>query len=580
VTDGLEDESLKTSTKKSGTISLFTALTFLLVTAASFVGLDNSTLMKPPCMMSNNSREENTTFSVINSIVPNMNSNALSDGELGWQEVTPSVSPRARCGSPLVYDSKADCMVLFGGWQNPRCIGGELSDTWIYDLDTNTWTNMSPEVCPPGRGGHAMAYSERDDVIVMVGGGDFGGYANSETWVYNLNTNTWTNMSPASNPWSTAFASMVYDRVEDVFVLFGGYSGYPFYLLELYPRDETWIYDLHSNTWTNAECSTHPSGRYFAGMAYDYIENRVLLGGGLYDVFGGYFSTDIWEYKTTTNQWSLLTNFTEARPFAFTISFDIWANSIIVQGGLLNEIEGPYVQETWTYDLQSGEWNNTLSSPQPMARLGNYLAYDIQSGKTVMYGGTTLRSDSGEVLSDTWTLSLKATFVSSEDFDGDNLNNSIEFLIGTNPFNRDSDFDMIPDAWEYYNGTNPCINDANEDLDSDGLTNLEEYLYHTFPNNRDSDQDSFSDGWEVLYGFSPIDGNVPLMEYLIAYRVFEIIGVMEAIVLVSGVGYIQFRKKSNFNRQCQEQENDRKSAFDELCDDINGKDVAGYDERG
>jgi hypothetical protein len=45
----------------------------------------------------------------------------------------------------------------------------------------------------------------------------------------------------------------------------------------------------------------------------------------------------------------------------------------------------------------------------------------------------------------------------------------------------DSDFDGMPDDWEFANGTDPTQNDAHLDPDGDGRTNLEEYVAGTNP---------------------------------------------------------------------------------------------------
>ncbi|MFX0005648.1 MAG: SdrD B-like domain-containing protein, partial [Candidatus Hermodarchaeota archaeon] len=94
-----------------------------------------------------------------------------------------------------------------------------------------------------------------------------------------------------------------------------------------------------------------------------------------------------------------------------------------------------------------------------------------------------------------------------EDFDNDGLINQEEFILGTNPFNSDSDGDGMDDAWEtsYNPFLNPNFFDANEDPDNDNLTNIEEYEINTNPENEDSDSDGLSDGEEVnIYCTDPL----------------------------------------------------------------------------
>ena len=58
---------------------------------------------------------------------------------------------------------------------------------------------------------------------------------------------------------------------------------------------------------------------------------------------------------------------------------------------------------------------------------------------------------------------------------------------------RDTDFDGMYDLWEIINGLSPISPSAREDLDQDGLTNLQEFLLGTDPHQRDSDFDSIGD---------------------------------------------------------------------------------------
>ena len=88
----------------------------------------------------------------------------------------------------------------------------------------------------------------------------------------------------------------------------------------------------------------------------------------------------------------------------------------------------------------------------------------------------------------------------------------------TDPTNSDTDGDGIPDGWEVYYNFNPQLaSDADDDRDEDGYdanrdgdmspeevhTNLEEYLAGTNPWEFDTDADVMSDGWEIYYGLNP-----------------------------------------------------------------------------
>lgn len=96
------------------------------------------------------------------------------------------------------------------------------------------------------------------------------------------------------------------------------------------------------------------------------------------------------------------------------------------------------------------------------------------------------------------------------DSDDDGLNDGDEVQIyGTNPLTNDSDSDQLPDKYEIENNFDPLDpSDADADLDEDGLTNIEEYTEGTNPRNSDSDGDSLGDGDELnLYNTNPLDSD-------------------------------------------------------------------------
>ncbi|UJG42602.1 MAG: right-handed parallel beta-helix repeat-containing protein [Candidatus Heimdallarchaeum endolithica] len=73
-------------------------------------------------------------------------------------------------------------------------------------------------------------------------------------------------------------------------------------------------------------------------------------------------------------------------------------------------------------------------------------------------------------------------FPRGSDFDEDNLLDYLEdHVYGTDPWNPDSDGDLLPDGWEVHYGSDPLTPDAYLDFDGDGLTNLEEFYNHTNP---------------------------------------------------------------------------------------------------
>ncbi|MFQ5919928.1 MAG: kelch repeat-containing protein, partial [Thermoplasmata archaeon] len=181
-----------------------------------------------------------------------------------WTDLAPATGPSARGAHDMAYDSESDRIVLFGGGTTVF-VTGFMDDTWTYDFNANTWTDMNPGNRPSPRDGHAMAYDIESDRVILFGG-RFLRLENEsivpsrpETWAYDANANTWTNMSPVIQPAAWYFPGMAYDAEADRIVLFGGCAGDRFSTCATVTRDETWVYDYNANTWTNMSPGTRPA---------------------------------------------------------------------------------------------------------------------------------------------------------------------------------------------------------------------------------------------------------------------------------------------------------------------------------
>lgn len=94
----------------------------------------------------------------------------------------------------------------------------------------------------------------------------------------------------------------------------------------------------------------------------------------------------------------------------------------------------------------------------------------------------------------------------AEDFDNDTLETGLEADIGTDPFDVDTDGDLLRDAFEHrYSTIDPTTNDTDgdgtpdtfEDPDNETLVNLDEQRNGTVPTNPDTDNDRLDDAYEI-----------------------------------------------------------------------------------
>jgi len=88
-------------------------------------------------------------------------------------------SPPDRPDSALVYDTKRDVVILFGGKRN----GVLLNDTWLFDGER--WSELKLPLAPSPRDAHVMFYNPKRQSIILFGGVDENGSL-GDTWAFKL----------------------------------------------------------------------------------------------------------------------------------------------------------------------------------------------------------------------------------------------------------------------------------------------------------------------------------------------------------------------------------------------------------
>ena len=302
-----------------------------------------------------------------------------------WINMDPPVAPPARSDVCMVYDSENEVVVLFGGGAYWTQRWNWFGDTWIYSVKTNTWTNMNPAVAPCPRTFHGMAYDSDNKVVVLFGGQDNSGTLLGDTWIYNVKTNTWTNMNPAVAPSPREANAMAYDSKNKKVVLHGLPSYYS-------AQAETWTYDVSTNTWTNMEPSTLPQTGYPANLEYDSANNVMVL----------LFYLDVWTYSLDTNTWTKREPATQP-PLRWTgmdvLAYDSENGRMILFGGFQWY---QWFDDTWAYNVKENTWTNLNPSVSPPGRGAHGIVYDSKNKVVVMFGGDSGWYDPGKLLSDTW----------------------------------------------------------------------------------------------------------------------------------------------------------------------------------
>lgn len=217
-------------------------------------------------------------------------------------------------GHAMAYDAESKRIILFGGSNSH---GGLLNLTWTFDSNTSTWTRMNPPNAPSARSRHAMVYDAASDRVILFGGVNYSDSSSlfGDTWAYNYNDNTWTALNPTKPPSARRSAAMAYDTESDRVILFGGFarteSGGSQYVRE------TWVYDYDSNSWTDMDPQTDPPTESIRDMAYhprldltvtpssrayDYNRNEWIDLDPISQLPGGRLSNGQLEYDPSTER--------------------------------------------------------------------------------------------------------------------------------------------------------------------------------------------------------------------------------------------------------------------------------------
>jgi N-acetylneuraminic acid mutarotase len=208
-----------------------------------------------------------------------------------WTLMETTEGPFGIQNTRMVYNTASDRMILFGGWyvgEGPK--KGASSETWVYDLNSNTWTEMSPEVSPPGRKDHAMAYDAESDRVILWGGGGTSPIDVGGVWAYDLNTNSWEEYESSDMPRPIKGAAMVYDVLNDRTLL--------------YFKKEYWAYDYNNDQWRLLSDSPEPLGLLHHSLVFDSSNNLILNFGGQFSGARFSLTNKTWVYDPKLDEWT------------------------------------------------------------------------------------------------------------------------------------------------------------------------------------------------------------------------------------------------------------------------------------
>ncbi|MCI4350436.1 MAG: PKD domain-containing protein [Thermoplasmata archaeon] len=291
-----------------------------------------------------------------------------------WSDLTGTLStaPPARWGGTMVWDPKDQYLVMFGG----RSSSLFYNDTWTFN--GSGWALGSPSSAPQPRAHFTMAWDPVDRYVVLAAGdvlnsgnGSAGWSQYADTWTYV--GGAWTNVTNSvvgsigpriygpgvydpwnrsvvvvdgtptegcgkSNPvatyrtakvWNypasvgptdnTSQAMMTYDPQGAFLLNYGGAVGTSGNCAQ---TNATWV--RYNGTWWNVSAwvGQPPSTRYLSGIAFDAVDQEIVLFGGNSN---GAYLADTWTYRATPISSTLNATPREGGvPLTVNLSSDAW----------------------------------------------------------------------------------------------------------------------------------------------------------------------------------------------------------------------------------------------------------------
>jgi hypothetical protein len=211
---------------------------------------------------------------------------------LAWSRLDATgTMPAPRFGHNAVYDSAGHQMVLWAGQGETQF----FNDTWTLDLTTIAWSDVSPATRPEARYGSASIFDpDRDRVVQFAGFTDLSRRF-QDTQAFNLQTNTWEDLSPPGDtPEIRCLLTAALDQNMRRMIIYGGqHNG---------PLDDLWAFGLDAPAWSQFTPDPRPAGRFFATSFVDLDGNFFVFGGATSS--GNVNET--WAFNFATGQWNLL----------------------------------------------------------------------------------------------------------------------------------------------------------------------------------------------------------------------------------------------------------------------------------
>jgi N-acetylneuraminic acid mutarotase len=367
-----------------------------------------------------------------------------------WIQNFPLDRPAPRNLHSMLYDTKRERVVLFGGRREPVFVKGDATlynDTWVFQ--NGNWTNLAPASAPPARYNSAMVYDVAKDRIILVGGTALNAEQNPEpiydTWEFD--GASWTQVGAAGTP-KVVKPVLAYDAKRKETILLG--------IDATDLSNVMYRYDSTAKTWTKLPAATTlPTCLNEGHMVYQPTNEKVYWMGGICNT-GTQTLDEVFEWDG--EKWTKITT-TNAliRLYGQAVAFDNVRENVVIFGGSnVGEASGSSATSTYA----RGTFRFPATNPRPTPRSLSGFQTDPITGNIWLYGG--LHESGNAFLEDFWGYRGQQWFpISTADAPGTCVNPLAAYdsdrgrLVITCLGSSVSEWESATFAWKSSNPTKP-----------------------------------------------------------------------------------------------------------------------------
>lgn len=278
--------------------------------------------------------------------------------------------PSPRESHTWTVDATGGAAYAFGGRDGETV----YDDLWAFDLETDSWSVVTPEGdTPPARFGHNAVWVEEIGLVVFAGQGGSTFY--NDLWAYDPGENTWTLLPGGGDAPVPRYGSCAALGPDGRLWISHGFTQ------DQVRFSDTRAYDFDAGEWSDVTPEGDPPvARCLHGCWWTPDGQFALYAGQTTDVPA---LGDLWALDPDRGGWEQAPG--ELPPARNLYAFAPWGDEILVFGG--QGAEGLVLSDLIRVDANLLAFPVDVPSVVPPGRLGAQMITDESRGRLLLFGG-------------------------------------------------------------------------------------------------------------------------------------------------------------------------------------------------